>query len=106
MLKRIGLIFTLAALATSVASADILPFSWSTSGSFSLSTPLTFAPVSPASPVVFTDASGNLTGISLGTITFPDVDADFNGTFNLTVNFVRPLGSQDPNYSKPFQVTA
>jgi hypothetical protein len=104
MLKRIGLIFTLAALATSVASADILPFSWSTTGSFSTS-PLSFTGVSAGSPVS-TDASGNLTGISLGTIIFPALSTDFVGTFNLTVNFVRPDGSGNPVFAEPFTLTA
>ena len=103
MLKKIALVFTLAALATSVVSADILPFSWSTSGSFSTS-PLAFGGVSAGSPL-FTDASGNLLGISLGTITFPDVDTTFIGTFNLTVNFFQPDGTINNPFAGPFTVT-
>ena len=105
MLKRLGLIFTLAALATSVASADVLPFVWSTTGTFSPVSPLSFAGVSAGAPVL-TDASGNLLGISLGTFSFPDISSNFAGTFTLTVDFSRPDGSTDPTVPATLSLTA
>jgi hypothetical protein len=104
MFKNLIFMIALATAASSLASADILPFSWSTTGSFS-SSGLTFTPVAAAAPIN-TDASGNLTGILLGAITFPDVTTDFSGTFNLTVNFIRPGGAQDPTYAAPFTLDA
>jgi hypothetical protein len=45
-------------------------------------------------------------GISLGTITFPDIDTNYAGSFSLTVNFLQPAGLIDPNYTAPFTITA
>ena len=103
LVRAVGLI-SLGITLASVASADMLPFSWGTSGSFVPANGLAFTGVSAGAPVS-TNAAGNLT-INLGTITFPNPTGSFTGNFSVTVNFIRPDGSQDPAFTAPYTVTS
>jgi len=85
--------------------ADVLPFTWSTTGSFSPAGGLSFTGVSAGS-AQYTSQAGNLSNIDLGTISFPNPSGDFSGIFSLKVNFLRPDGAQDPQFAAPFVVDA
>jgi hypothetical protein len=81
--------------------ADVMPFQWSTTGTFSapgLPSGLTFTGAS-LSPVTNTASNGDLSISDLGHFTFGNITSDYTGTFTLTVNFVRPDGSSDPVYA-------
>jgi hypothetical protein len=100
-MKHLKLSFQLAILAAvfaSVSMADVVPFQWSTTGTFSapgLPAGLTFTGAA-LSAVTNTDASGNLLGIDLGHFTFDNIVTDYTGTFTLNIVFVRPDSSDDP----------
>jgi hypothetical protein len=88
-----------------IASADILPFSWTTTGSFSPSTGLVFTGTTRGP--LNTNASGNLLDRVFGNIQILNRDADFTGTFTLTVDFLRPVGGpQDLAVVAPFKYDA
>src|SRR4051794_19880349 len=87
-----------------------VPFSWYTTGSFTgagVPSGLAFAGVgSLAHPILgTTDANGHL-DITLGDITVPNVGTDWNGTFNLSVTFLKPDGAADPAYSRTASLDA
>lgn len=92
---------------TSIASADVVPFQWSTSGSWTGSHPgLTFTGAS-TSAVTNTNAAGNL-DINLGTFNLNQngFNGSPSGTFALTVNFWRPnalVGGVDEMFSATFE---
>ena len=98
---KLAQVGVLAAAFTSLSMADVLPFQWSTSGTFSspgLPAGLTFTGAS-LSAVTNTASNGNLSISDLGHFTFANITTDYSGTFTLTVNFLRPDGSQDPVYA-------
>jgi hypothetical protein len=88
-------------LGTTLASADVLPFRWQTFGSFSpVTSGLNFTRRTLGT-AVSTDMAGNL-NIQLGTLRLGNTTLDRTGTFSLTVDFVRPMGSVDPILGAPF----
>jgi hypothetical protein len=92
----------------SLSMADVMPFQWSTSATFSspgLPTGLSFVGA-PLSGIQNTAADGSLSGINLGHFTFADISTDYNGTFSLTINFFRPTGAADPAYSVTLDANA
>jgi hypothetical protein len=97
---RLVQLIVMAAILASVSLADVLPFQWSTTGSFSnpgLPSGLSFTGVN-LSPVTNADANGNLS-INLGYFNFANISTDYTGTFTLTIDFIRPYGATDPAYS-------
>jgi hypothetical protein len=92
----------------SLSMADMMPFQWSTTGTFSspgLPSGLSFVGA-PVSGVQNTASDGSLSGIDLGHFTFADISTDYTGTFSLTVNFFRPTGAADPAYSVTLDANA
>jgi hypothetical protein len=100
-IKEFVYLTLLVTMFASLSMADVMPFQWSTTGTFSspgLPTGLSFVGA-PLSGVQNTAADGSLSAINLGHFTFADIGTDYTGTFSLTVNFFRPSGSADPAYS-------
>jgi hypothetical protein len=87
----------LVAAFASISMADVMPFQWSTTGTFSapgLPAGLSFTGAA-LSVLTNTAANGNLSIADLGHFTFGNIATDYTGTFTLTVNFLRPDGSPD-----------
>jgi hypothetical protein len=100
-IKELVYLTLLATMFASLSMADVMPFQWSTTGTFSspgLPSGLSFVGA-PLSGVQNTAADGSLSAINLGHFNFADIITDYTGTFSLTVNFFRPSGSTDPAYS-------
>jgi hypothetical protein len=100
LIKLFAQLTLLVAISASISQADVMPFQWSTTGTFSapgLPSGLSFSGAG-TSAVTNTASNGSLLGINLGHFTFGDITTDYSGTFTLTVNFFRPDGSTDPVY--------
>jgi len=103
-MKRIKAFVQLALLTTmfgSLSMADVMPFQWSTTGSFSspgLPSGLGFVGA-PLNGVQNTAADGSISGMDLGHFTFGNINTDYTGTFTLTVDFFKPNGATDPAYT-------
>ena len=107
-IKQFVYLVLLVAMFASLSMADVMPFQWSTTGTFSgsgLPSGLTFVGA-PLSGIQNTAADGSLSGINLGHFAFADISTDYIGTFSLTVNFFRPTGSADPAYSVTLDANA
>lgn len=89
----------------STAAADVVPFQWSTTGSFtSVTSQLSFDNVTNQTANVNT---GTYTAINLGSFSLHDVWFSDTGSFNLTVDFTKPAGATDTGYpNTPVVVTA
>jgi hypothetical protein len=97
------LVLALSLLASS-ASADIVPFQWSTSGSFT-GNPNTLSFTGVTNKTGQTATNGTLNGIELGTFGLTNLLSNFNtsGSFTLTVVFSVPGGvAGDNTYSASF----
>jgi hypothetical protein len=91
-------LFVLSLFSSSARLADVLPFSWSTTGTFSKgASGLTFSGVSAGAEI--TNAAGKLS-INLGTFTLADVTTDLTGFFSLKVKFLSPDGVQALSFEK------
>ena len=85
----------------SLSMADVLPFQWSTTGTFSspgLPSGLSFVGA-PLSGIQNTAPDGSLSAINLGHFIFDNISTDYTGTFTLTVDFFKPNGASDPAYT-------
>jgi len=100
-IKQLVYLTLLVAMFASLSMADVLPFQWSTTGTFSspgLPSGLSFVGA-PLTGVQNTAADGSLSGMNLGHFTFDNIGTDYTGTFTLTVDFFRPNGAVDPAYT-------
>lgn len=100
-----SIVMAFAAMAfTSIASADVVPFQWSTSGAWGGShSGLSFTGVGATSGS--TNSAGSL-DINLGSFTLNNPSSDYTGTFSLTLNFLRPDGTADPVFPATVKVDA
>jgi hypothetical protein len=100
-IKQFVYLTLLVAMFASLSMADVLPFQWSTTGTFSspgLPSGLSFVGA-PLAGVQNTAADGSLSAINLGHFVFDNISTDYTGTFTLTVDFFRPNGAMDPAYT-------
>jgi hypothetical protein len=100
---KIGPLVMVLALSGSVR-ADVLPFTWSTSGSWTgTSTGAAFAGSAGSAG---TNAAGDLLNMDLGTFTFSDIVSDYSSTFNLAITFTAPDNADDPGFTQIFTADA